>query len=558
MGRTHVSTHRPVAGRFRLVEIIHRGTHHVSWYADDLTTGRPCLVAQVALPGNPGEDGRHAPFRAHVPSRVLRTTETVARLCPGRIAAVLDSVDENGFLWTAAAWVDGIPLGELLAEQGPLPFLRAARIGLELLDVLDAAHSAGVMHGELGPGQVFVRETGPVVVTGFGLAGTGPARRLTAPSYAAPEQARGEDTGPGADLWALGALLHTMVEGRPPFRDRGRPEATLRGVDRLPLRTPLRAGPLTQVVQGLLRKDPVERLTRQVVREALGRVLAENPGSAPDAVPDRPRLRRAHPTLLGDPGRGGNRRTTVLGTTLAVVTVAVAVLTAAAQGLPGTGSESAGGTPSAPPASAAAPPAPSAVPRAPGASGDPGGRRTPAPSATATPPPAPTTPAPPGRGDLPPGYRLLRAPEGFSVALPEDFERVDTSRVSDLAYRITFGTDDGARTLAVTYSERVGADPVAVWRDDVEPPLERTAGYQRIGTIRATTYQGREAADMEWLSTGEGLRVRTFGRGFLLGGGRGFSLRWTTPAADWEDPANREALRTFLRTFRPSSGRAGA
>ncbi|MFD3734481.1 serine/threonine protein kinase [Streptomyces sp. NPDC058632] len=554
MGRTHVSAHQPVAGRYRLVEIIHRETHHVSWYADDLTTGRPCLVAQVVLPGDPGEGGRHAPSRA--PSRVLHTTGTMARLCPGRVAAVLDSVDERGFLWTAAAWVDGTPLGELLAEQGSFSFVRAARIGLELLDVLDAAHSAGVTHGELGPGQVFVRESGPVVVTGFGLTGAGPARRLTAPSYAAPEQARGEDTGPEADLWALGALLHTMVEGRPPFRDRGRPEATLRGVDRLPLRAPLRAGPLTQVVQGLLRKDPAERLTRQVVREALGRVVTENPGPAPDAVPNRPRLRRAYPTLLGDLGRDGSRRTAVLGTTLAVVTVAVAVLTAATQGLPGTGSESAAGTPSAPPASAAAPAAPSNVPRAPGVSGDPGGRKTPAPSATATPPPtpAPTTPAPSGTGDLPPGYGVLRAPEGFSVALPEDFGRLDTSRVSDLAYRITFGTDDGARTLAVTYSERVGTDPVAVWRDDVEPSLERAAGYERIGAIRAITYQGREAADMEWLSTDGGSRVRTFGRGFLLGGGRGFSLRWTTPAADWEDPANREALRTFLRTFQPSSG----
>ncbi|MEF9901908.1 serine/threonine protein kinase [Streptomyces sp. P9-A2] len=547
MGRAHVSTHQPVAGRYRLAEIIHRETNHVCWYADDLGTGRPCLVTQVALPGEPGEAVRHAP------SRVLRTTAAMARLCPGRIAAVVESVHENGFLWTAAAWVDGTPLGEILAEQGPFGFVRAARIGLELLDVLDAAHGAGVTHGELGPGQVFVRETGPVVVTGFGLAGTGPALRLTAPSYAAPEQARGEEAGPEADLWALGALLHTMVEGRPPFRDRGRPEATLKGVDRLPLRAPLRAGPLTRIVQELLCKDAAERPTRQMVREALGRVLTEeHPETAPHAVPGGLRLRRAYPTVLGDLGRTGSRRTAVLGTTLAVVTVAVAVLTAATQGLPGTDSGSAADTPSTPPASAAAPAAPPDVPQVPGTSGDPGDRDD---RDEPTPTSAPATPAPSGTGDLPSGYGLLRAPEGFTVALPEDFERLDTSRVSDLAYRITFGPEDGTRTLAVTYSERVGTDPVAVWRDDVEPPLERTAGYQRIGAIRATAYQGREAADMEWLSADDGARVHTFGRGFLLGGGRGFSLRWTTPAADWAEPANQEALRTFLRTFRPASGR---
>ncbi|CAL9646154.1 serine/threonine-protein kinase [Streptomyces sp. Tu 3180] len=525
MGRAHVSTHRSVGGRYRLVEITHRETNSVCWYADDLQTGRPCLVTQTGLPEDPG--GGTARRAA---SRILRTTESVSRLCPGRIATVVDAVGEDGSLWTVTAWIDGTPLGEVLAEQGTLNYVRTARIALELLDVLDAAHAAGITHGELSPGRVFVRESGPVVVTGYGLAGSTPAPRLTAPSYAAPEQARDERTGPAADLWALGAILYTMLEGRPPFRDRGRPEATLKGVDRLPLRTPVRAGPLTRVVQGLLRKDARERLTRQVVREVLTRVLDEDPGAAPETVPG-PRLRGGHAGRRAA-GRGRSGRTAVLGTALAVVTVAVAVL-AAARGLPGAGS--AAPAPTAPPASASAP-------------GDRGASRPPAPSA-----PAPSSP---GAADLPPGYRTYRAPEGFSVALPEGWERQDTSRAADLAYRVTFGADGDPRTLAVTYSERVGSDAVAVWRDDVEPRLERSGGYERIGSIRARTYQGREAADMEWYAEAGGSRVRTFGRGLLLGGGRGFSLRWTTPAAGWEEPASREALRTVLRTFRPASDRA--
>ncbi|GGP98649.1 hypothetical protein GCM10010266_22580 [Streptomyces griseomycini] len=532
MGRAHVSTHRPVGGRYRLVEITHRETNSVCWYADDLQTGRPCLVTQTVLPEDPDGTARR------VPSRVLRTTESVSRLCPGRIATVVDAVGEDGSLWTVTAWIDGTPLGEVLAEQGTLNHVRTARIALELLDVLDAAHAGGITHGELSPAQVFVRESGPVVVTGYGLAGSTSVPRLTAPSYAAPEQARGERSGPAADLWALGAILYTMLEGRPPFRDRGRPESTLKGVDRLPLRTPVRAGPLTRVVQGLLRKDARERLTRQVVREVLTRVLDEDPGAAPGAVPS-PRLRGGHTAALRyvrHVGREWSRRTMVLGTTLAVVTVAVAVL-AATRGLPGT--DSAADAPTAPPASASAP----------------GGPRAPDGRGTSRPPAAPTpAPSPSGTADLPAGYRTYRAPEGFSVALPEGWERRDTSRAADLAYRVTFGADGDPRTLAVTYSERVGSDAVAVWRDDVEPPLERSGGYERIGAIRATTYQGREAADMEWYAGAGGDRVRTFGRGFLLGGGRGFSLRWTTPAADWEESASREALRTFLRTFRPASG----
>ncbi|CAL9613950.1 serine/threonine-protein kinase [Streptomyces sp. enrichment culture] len=542
MGRAHVSTHESVGGRFRLVEVLHRETNRVCWYADDTRSGRPCLATRTGLPEGTSDDTARRAL-----SRVLRTTESVDRLAPGRVATVVDALDEDGSLWTVTAWIDGVPLGQLLAEQGTFNPVRAARIGLELLDVLDAAHAQGITHGELSPGQVFVRDTGPVVVAGYGLAGATPAPRLTAPSYASPEQARDERVGPAADLWALGALLYTMVEGRPPFRDRGRHEATLRGVDRLPLRSPVRAGPLTRVVQGLLRKDARERLTRQVVREALTRVLSEEPGAGPAAEAGRVRLRGVGFAVVRRTGRDVSRRTAVLGAALAVLTVTVAVL-AATQAAPG--GPSAAPPPAAPPAATSAPPSAPAAPPSPGGNPEGGGRDTAAP---ATPPDA-AEPSPSGTGGLPPGFRVLRAPEGFSVALPAGWERLSTTPGADGAYRARFGADGDPRTLAVTYSERVGPDPVAVWRDDVEPGLKRIAGYERIGAIRALTYQGRSAADMEWYATAGGTRTRTLGRGFLLGGGRSFSLRWTAPAADWDEPAGQEALGTVLRTFRPGTG----
>ncbi|WP_432057502.1 serine/threonine-protein kinase [Streptomyces sp. bgisy022] len=542
MGRAHVSTHGSVGGRFRLVEVLHRETNRVCWYADDTRSGRPCLVTRTGLPEDTSDDTARRAL-----SRVLRTTESVDRLAPGRVATVVDAVSEDGALWTVTAWIDGVPLGQLLAEQGTVNPVRAARIGLELLDVLDAAHAQGITHGELSPGQVFVRDTGPVVVTGYGLVGATLAPRLTAPSYASPEQARDERVGPAADLWALGALLYTMVEGRPPFRDRGRPEATLRGVDRLPLRSPVRAGPLTRVVQGLLRKDARERLTRPVVREALTRVLSEEPDAGAAAEAGRPRLRGAGFAVVRRAGRRWSRRTTLLGTALAVVAVTAALLVVT-QSLPG-GGPSAAGPPAAPPAAPSAPPSAPAAPPSPGGTAE-GGDRDPNTPST---PPDRAEPSPSGTGGLPAGFRVLRAPEGFSVALPAGWQRVATTPGAEGSYRATFGADGDPRTLAVTYSERVGPDPVAVWRGDVEPALRRTAGYQRIGAIRELTYQGRRAADMEWYATVDGTRVRTLGRGVLLGGGRGFSLRWTTPVADWDEPAGQEALRTVLRTFRPGT-----
>ncbi|MFJ5774130.1 serine/threonine protein kinase [Streptomyces sp. NPDC093094] len=528
MVEPHVSAEELIAGRYRPLDVVHRETNRVGWYGEDVETGRACLLTRVGLPEG-GLDERDA---RRAVSRVLRAAETMRTLCPGRVPAVLDAVTQSGALWTVTEWVGGTPLGELLARRGAFNYVRAARTGLELLDVLDAAHAAGITHGELSPGQVFVPERGPAVVGGFGLAGATLAPRLTAPSYASPEQARDERIGPAADLWALGAILYTMVEGRPPFRERERAEATLKGVDRLPLRSPVRAGPLSRAVQGLLRKESRDRLSRSVVREALTRVVQEDPAAAPAAVP-RPRLRQAYAAVChAGAGRGG--RMLAVGTALAVVTVAVAVL-AATGGL-------SGGTSG--PAGAAGAASGGETPRTSAPAG--------APPATAPPaaPPEPT-PSPSDSTALPDGFRTYSSPEGFSVALPGGWRPLRTTRTAGLAYRVVLGASGDPRTLAVTYSERVGPDPVAVWRD-VEPGLRAAGDYRRLGAIRARTYQGRQAADMQWFSKEGGTSLRTFGRGFLIGGGRGYSLRWTTPAADWSSAENLAALDAFLLTFRQS------
>ncbi|MFD5595512.1 serine/threonine protein kinase [Streptomyces griseorubiginosus] len=542
MVKAHVSAHELLAGRYRPLDVLHRETNRICWYGEDVSTERPCLLTEIGLPASTDEE-----TALRTAGGVVRMSKTMRVVAPGRIATVVDAVVQDGALWTVTEPVDGVLLGELLAQEGTFDPVRAARVGLELLEVLEAAHGEGITHGELSPGQVFVRDEGSVVVTGFGLAGATLAPRLSAPSYASPEQARDERIGPASDLWALGAILYTLVEGRPPFRDRDRPAATLKGVDRLPLRAPVRAGPLTPTLQALLRKNSQERLNRWAVRNALLRVLSEDPGAEPTEEP-RQRLR-------GLPGVAPSRsgRLLIAGTALAVVAVAAVVLTVT-KALPGSGSTTTGEAP-APSASASAPapapPSPSVSPAPSSSASAPGNRVDESSAAPAAPTPTPTpTKSPTAGTGLPPGFRVYHSPEGFSVALPKGFKPLATKRQEDLAYRVTFGAAGDPRTLAVTFSKAVGSDAVAVWRDDVEPGLEQHPGYERLGDIRALTYQGHEAADMQWIEEVDGTRVRTFGRGFLIGGGQGYSLRWTTPADDWNDDANQEALKTFLSTFR--------
>lgn len=190
MVKARVSTSELVAGRYRLVDVVHRETNRVGYYGEDLETERACLLTQIGLPDDPGpDDARRAT------SRILRTSERIGLLRPGRVATVLDAVEESGSLWIVTEWIDGTPLGELLAQQGTFNYVRTARIGLELLDVLEAAHVAGITHGELSPGQVFVGADGSVVITGFGLVAR--PSRPGSPRRRTPRRSRPATSGSG-------------------------------------------------------------------------------------------------------------------------------------------------------------------------------------------------------------------------------------------------------------------------------------------------------------------------------------------------------------------------
>ena len=104
------------------------------------------------------------------------------------------------------------------------------------------------------------------MLTDFGIAKvegdpsvTSTGMLVGAPSYISPERARGKPPGPPADLWSLGGLLYAAVEGHPPY-DKGSAISTLTAVMTEPVPSPKQAGELTEVIYGLLVKDPEKRL----------------------------------------------------------------------------------------------------------------------------------------------------------------------------------------------------------------------------------------------------------------------------------------------------------
>jgi serine/threonine protein kinase len=258
----------------------------VVWRATDRLLDREVAVKEITYPVHLTESERGV-----LRERTFREARAAARLASPRVTAVYDVVEEDGRPWLVMEHVPSRSLARVLREDGPLPPVAVARIGLDLLEALEAAHRAGIVHRDVKPANVLVDRDGRAHLTDFGIATTTGDSALTtsgailgSPAYMAPERANGEEPRPPADLWSLGATLWAAVEGTPPF-DRGDPMATLFAAVTVEPAPAQRAGPLEPVLRGLLTKDPARRSTVEQVREQLAAVAAGGGAAWPSPLP---------------------------------------------------------------------------------------------------------------------------------------------------------------------------------------------------------------------------------------------------------------------------------
>ncbi|MER7487274.1 serine/threonine-protein kinase [Streptomyces sp. NPDC126497] len=281
---------RLLAGRYRLGDVLGRGGMGTVWRAQDETLGRTVAVKELRFPSNIDEEEKR-----RLITRTLREAKAIARIRNNSAVTVFDVVEEDDRPWIVMELVEGKSLAEVIREDGLLEPKRAAEVGLAILDVLRSAHREGILHRDVKPSNVLIAEDGRVVLTDFGIAQvegdpsiTSTGMLVGAPSYISPERARGHKPGPAADLWSLGGLLYAAVEGTPPY-DKGSAIATLTAVMTEPLEEPKNAGPLRDVIYGLLTKDPAQRLDDSGARAMLNAVLdapaAGEPADATKVVP---------------------------------------------------------------------------------------------------------------------------------------------------------------------------------------------------------------------------------------------------------------------------------
>ncbi|WP_037675914.1 serine/threonine-protein kinase [Streptomyces griseus] len=258
------------------------------WRAVDEMLDRLVAVKEMRIDGLDAEDTRTRRERA------LREARATARIDHPNVVRVYDVVDEGERLWIVMELIHGRSLERIMAEDGPLGPLEAARTGLELIAALREVHAGGVLHRDIKPGNVLVEGTGRrrVVLTDFGIAAIEDTTALTmvgmlvgSPDYMAPERVSGRPQGPPSDLWSLGATLCASLAGHSPF-SRDTTLATLHAVLYEEPELPPTAGPLTAPLAHLLHKDPTARPTLDTLESALREVAypAPTPTLAGEAV----------------------------------------------------------------------------------------------------------------------------------------------------------------------------------------------------------------------------------------------------------------------------------
>jgi eukaryotic-like serine/threonine-protein kinase len=265
-----------VAGRYRVRSQLGRGSMGVVWLAQDEVLHRSVALKQVIPRGPAAEETRMT-----APAHALREARAAASIDHAGVVRIHDLVEDDGLAWVVMELLSGHTLRDTLDAEGTLPVSEVTRVGLSLLDALQATHRAGIVHRDVKPGNVQLCDGGRVVLTDFGIAratddesSVPSGEFIGSPAYVAPEQALGGEAGPASDLFSLGATLFAAVEGVPPF-SRGSIFATLAAVLEDAPGPFLRAGPLRPVIEGMLAKKPERRLSVDAARAALEAVQSQ-------------------------------------------------------------------------------------------------------------------------------------------------------------------------------------------------------------------------------------------------------------------------------------------
>lgn len=278
-----------VLGQYKLTDVLGQGGMSVVYKGEHAMTGQ-----EVALKLLPPELAAHA----QVKGRFLEEARALASLDHPNIVHLYNFGQENGAFVLAMQFVRGKTWERLIMDQQRLSWAESTRIAIDVLRALEYAHGRGVVHRDMKPSNVLVREVdGAATVMDFGIAKMTTSSRLTETGqtmgtvrYMSPEQVRGMEVTGATDIYSLGATLYESLVGDTPFDGDTHFDIMSKHLTETPARPGSRVelpAALDEAVMRSLRKKPDERFaSAREFRKALEHVLTSTAHDA-DAVGSR-------------------------------------------------------------------------------------------------------------------------------------------------------------------------------------------------------------------------------------------------------------------------------
>jgi serine/threonine-protein kinase len=279
---------RKLGDRYNVDRSVGRGGMAQVYEGTDTVLGRTVAIKVLAP--------QYARDEAFV-ERFRREAQAVARLNHPGVVSVYDTGSDDGVHYIVMEYVPGRTLAQVLEQEGRLQPERAAEIARSVAQALSFAHSSGVIHRDVKPGNIMLGSSGGVKVMDFGIARALSSQTLTqtatvlgTASYLSPEQAQGEAMDARSDIYSLGVVLYEMLTGRPPFSG-DTPVAVaykhVREDPQLPSALAPEVGPdLEAIVMKAMAKNPANRYSSaQEMAEDLDRYLEGEPVMATPLLP---------------------------------------------------------------------------------------------------------------------------------------------------------------------------------------------------------------------------------------------------------------------------------
>ena len=211
-----------IAGRYEIEKKLGAGAFGTVFKAKDKELGRMVAIKTIRLEGLAASTSSLEDLL----KRFKHEARAAARFQHPNVVTLYDVGTWEGMSYISMEFVDGVGLDRVIKGSGKMATERAAAIGAQVADALDAAHKQGIVHRDIKPANIMIEPGDHVKVTDFGIAkDLGAAEHLTVtgsllgtPSYMSPEQARGGVIDGRSDLFSVGCILYEMVAGQRAFR----------------------------------------------------------------------------------------------------------------------------------------------------------------------------------------------------------------------------------------------------------------------------------------------------------------------------------------------------